>query len=438
MNKLWLIIQREYLTRVKKKSFLYTTLLTPLALGAFFLIVGFIFSYKGDEQLKIAIQDTGSILKETNIKSSNSLDFTKSFLSKDELTKEIENGNFDAVLILPEIKNMNSPDYSATYYSDKQLSLELNSQVKSQLRRVVRDYKIAALGFNKDSLKILDTKIQIESESISEESENKGILSSALGAGLGSIMGMIMMFIVTIYGSMVMRSVMEEKTNRIVEVMISSVKPMQLMLGKIIGVGGVGLTQLIIWAILIPLIYMGAFLVMGIDTSAMSDPNVMAASSQMNQGDIQDMILQISMEISEVNWFYIIGMFIFYFIGGYFLFSSLYAAIGSAIGDDMGEAQSLTIPITLPIIISFYISMVVVRAPDSTLAVWASIFPLFSPIVMPARLGFNPPLWQLALSMVLLIATTLFIVWISAKIYRVGILMYGKKASFKELWKWMF
>jgi len=184
------------------------------------------------------------------------------------------------------------------------------------------------------------------------------------------------------------------------------------MLGKIIGVGGVGLTQLLIWAILIPLIYIGTFFFMGIDTSAMSDPSVMAASANMDSGDIQDMILQISMEISEVNWFYIIGLFIFYFIGGYFLFSSLYAAIGSAIGDDMGEAQSLTIPITMPIIISFYISMVVVRAPDSSLAVWASIFPLFSPIVMPARLAFNPPLWQLALSMILLIATTLFIVWI--------------------------
>jgi len=425
------------MTRVKKRSFLITTLLTPLALGAFFVVVAFIFSYKGDETLKIAIQDNGEILKETTIKDSNTLGFTKTFLKKDELKLQVENGTFDAALILPPIKT-SSKDYTATYYSDKQLSLEMNSQIRSQLRRIIRDYKITELNLDKQALEVLDTKIQIESESITEESENNGILSSALGAGLGSIMGMIMMFIVTIYGSMVMRSVMEEKTNRIVEVMISSVKPMQLMLGKIIGVGGVGLTQLLIWAILIPLIYIGTFFFMGIDTSAMSDPSVMAASANMDSGDIQDMILQISMEISEVNWFYIIGFFIFYFIGGYFLFSSLYAAIGSAIGDDMGEAQSLTIPITMPIIISFYISMVVVRAPDSSLAVWASIFPLFSPIVMPARLAFNPPLWQLALSMILLIATTLFIVWISAKIYRVGILMYGKKASFKELWKWMF
>jgi len=425
------------MTRVKKRSFLITTLLTPLALGAFFVVVAFIFSYKGDETLKIAIQDNGEILKETTIKDSNTLGFTKTFLKKDELKLQVENGTFDAALILPPIKT-SSKDYTATYYSDKQLSLEMNSQIRSQLRRIIRDYKITELNLDKQALEVLDTKIQIESESITEESENNGILSSALGAGLGSIMGMIMMFIVTIYGSMVMRSVMEEKTNRIVEVMISSVKPMQLMLGKIIGVGGVGLTQLLIWAILIPLIYIGTFFFMGIDTSAMSDPSVMAASANMDSGDIQDMILQISMEISEVNWFYIIGLFIFYFIGGYFLFSSLYAAIGSAIGDDMGEAQSLTIPITMPIIISFYISMVVVRAPDSSLAVWASIFPLFSPIVMPARLAFNPPLWQLALSMILLIATTLFIVWISAKIYRVGILMYGKKASFKELWKWMF
>ena len=251
-------------------------------------------------------------------------------------------------------------------------------------------------------------------------------------------MGTIMYMTVFIYGMMVMRSVMEEKVNRIVEVMISSVRPFQLMLGKIIGVGAVGLTQVAIWGLLIPIIYIIVALVLGLDMNSGQMDGVDMAAANIDPEEIKGMIALAMQELSRQNWLMIVPLFILYFLGGYFLYSSLFAAVGSAMGDDLGEGQALTIPITIPVLISFYIMMVAVRSPHSSLAVWASIFPLFSPIVMPARLAFNPPFWQIFLSIVLLLGTAIFMVWLSARIYRVGILMYGKKVSFKEIGKWMF
>ena len=226
---------------------------------------------------------------------------------------------------------------------------------------------------------------------------------------------------------------MEEKTNRIVEVMISTVKPFELMLGKIIGVGGVGLTQLAIWAVLIPIIQITASAFWGIDTSELTslDPSI-------DQEEIMGDFAMIMAEISNQNWWSIIPLFLFYFIGGYLLYASLFAAVGSAIGDDITEGQALTIPITIPVAIAFYIMITAVQSPNSTLAVFSSIFPLFSPIVMPARLAFEPPIWQLLVSMVVLIGTCIFFTWIAGRIYRIGILMYGKKASFKDLFRWFF
>lgn len=240
---------------------------------------------------------------------------------------------------------------------------------------------------------------------------------------------------VFIYGMMVMRSVMEEKTNRIVEVMISSVKPFQLMLGKIIGVGAVGLTQVAIWAILIPTMSFLVTLLFGFDSAQM---NTSMPAAEINPDDTEAMIALAMGELTGQNWALILPLFILYFLGGYFLYSSLFAAVGSAMGDDLGEGQALTLPITIPVIIAFYIMFVAVQAPNSSLAVWASIFPLFSPIVMPARLAFEPPMWEILLSIAVLIASCTFFVWLSGRIYRVGILMYGKKVTFKELGKWLF
>jgi ABC-2 type transport system permease protein len=209
------------------------------------------------------------------------------------------------------------------------------------------------------------------------------------------------------------------------------------MLGKIIGVGGVGLTQVLVWVILVPLLLFITRLIMGIDlTTNMS--MAQGAGPEFNPDDMQAMVVLAMKEFNQINWWLIVPLFMLFFLGGYFLYSSLFAAVGSAIGDDMGESSSLTLPITIPVILALYIMMQSVESPDSSLARWSSMFPLFSPIVMPARLAFNPPWWEVALSLTILIGTAMFFVWISGRIYRVGILLYGKKAGMKELVKWVF
>ena len=251
---------------------------------------------------------------------------------------------------------------------------------------------------------------------------------------MGGIMGFLMYMVIFIFGNMVMRSVMEEKINRIVEVMISSVKPFQLMLGKVIGVGGVGLTQLLIWMILIPVIILlaGAFV---------NDPGQAQQMAESMWPGMQDTAnAQISMVLKEfgsLNWWLILPSFVIFFLGGYFIYSSLFAAIGSAIGDDLGESQGLMMPIIIPVIFALMIMMSSLENPNSGMAVFGSIFPLFSPIVMPARLAFDPPLWQVLVSLGLLIITSLFFIWVSGRIYRIGILMYGKRLTFREIWKWL-
>jgi ABC-2 type transport system permease protein len=233
-----------------------------------------------------------------------------------------------------------------------------------------------------------------------------------------------------------MRSVMEEKINRIIEVLISSVKPFELMMGKVMGVGLVGLTQIGIWIILIPSLFFLGTLIFGIDLNAVpAMPASGAAEEVLNQ---QDKIIQILAELKGLNWWKILPLTLIYFFLGYFAYSALFAAVGSAVGEDINEAQSLTMPIMLPLIFAVYIGFSAVQAPDSSLAVYASMTPLLSSIVMPVRLPFDPPVWQIIISLASLIIFTIFLVWMAGRIYRVGILMYGKKASFKELGKWLF
>jgi ABC-2 type transport system permease protein len=237
-------------------------------------------------------------------------------------------------------------------------------------------------------------------------------------------------------GAMVMRGVMEEKTSRISEVMISSVKPFELMMGKIVGVGLVGMTQLVVTGALF--VGIGSLFPLLMHKPSVAPNAAMTGMPNMDASAIQSQTNMLWEELGRQNWVAIIPLFLMYFILGYFMYASLFAAVGSAVGDDQGEAQTLTLPLMLPVILAVYIAMAAIRAPESSLAVWSSIFPLFSPIVMPTRLAYHPPFWQVALSLSVLIATVLTFVWFAGRIYRVGILMYGKKASFKELGKWLF
>jgi len=353
----------------------------------------------------------------------------------DSLVANIEDSEYDVVIKVPSVKNLKTKAFSAYYYSKKQLGLDLHSKIGDKIEAKIRDYKMRELKIDKKELESLSSKVSLIKKS-KEGEQSESTMTSIIGAGIGGVMGFIMYMTIFIYGMMVMRSVMEEKTSRIVEVMISSVKPFQLMMGKIIGVGAVGLTQVLIWSILIPIGYMLVGLFFGFDTEQISSAT--AGAPEIDMDDMNDMAQQLRLEVGNMNWWGILPLFLFYFLGGYFLYSSLFAAVGSAMGDDLGEGQALTLPITIPVILALYIMMVVVTTPQSNLAIWSSIFPLFSPIVMPARLAFSPPIWQVLVSMAVLAATSIFFVWLSARIYRVGILMYGKKVSFKEIGKWIF
>ena len=435
MSKLLLIIQREYLTRVKKKSFILTTILTPLAFLVFFIIVGFIFSYQSDDKKNIVIVDEFQILNNQIADASNAY-FTFSDQSLEILKEEYgtQEAEFDGILVVPNLKNILTKQHVIYYYSDDQLDLETRMSVENAIEKKIRNFKIDELGLDRTELESLNTSVILDPEPIFESDKDTGRMADIIGAAMGGIMGFIMYFVVFLYGMMVMRSVMEEKMNRIVEVMISTVKPFHLMLGKIIGVGGVGLTQIAIWAVLIPSLSLLVNLIFGFDTSSMASMDINAEEMMQNDFDIS----VIMSELGDINWWMVLPIFVILFLGGYILYSSLFAAVGSAIGDDLGESQSLTLPITIPILLSFYIMFAAIRAPHSSLAIFASIFPLFSPIVMTARLAFHPPAWQIILSIVLLLGTAISFVWISGRIYKVGILMYGKKISLKELVKWGF
>ncbi len=435
MKKLGIIIKREYLTRVTRRSFIIATFLTPLGFALLFVVVGVIFSYQSDDVRKIAIIDEDNILG-GSIKDEKNLYFE--FVQKElgEMRQGLNDTDFDGILLLPAMKDVFASRYIVYYYSEKQPTPDIELAIKERLNKAMRDYKIESLQLDRKQLEALDTRIELDPEPLVESGQDASMLTSAIASGIGFIMGIIMYMAVFIYGMMIMRSVMEEKTTRIVEVMISSVRPFELMLGKIIGVGAVGLTQFAIWAILIPLISMGASLAFGMNSAQFDNPSM--STAEIDPDDMQAMIGLAMHELGSLNWWFLLPAFVFYFLGGYFLYASLFAAVGSAMGDDLGEGQSLTIPITIPVLLAFYIMMVAVQAPNSSLAVWSSIFPLFSPIVMPARLAFSPPLWEIAVSMLLLGVSSVFFVWLSGRIYRVGILMYGKKVTLKELGKWMF
>ena len=434
MKNLKLIISREYLTRVKKKSFIITTLITPLAIGLFIFVLGFILNYSSGEDKTIAVVDHSGIFnKPADLARSGSTSFELTDASVEELKENFESTGYDAILYIPEIKNVYAQTHTIFYYSEKSPTLDLEMALTNRVKNKIRNFKIKELNLDKKELDALETSVDIDPEPIIDGEKDQSKHTNVVAAAIGGFMGFIMYLAVFIYGMMVMRSVMEEKTNRIVEVMISTVKPFELMLGKIIGVGGVGLTQLAIWAVLIPIIQIVASAFWGVDTSDLTslDPSI-------DQEEIMSDFSMIMAEIANQNWWSIIPLFLFYFLGGYLLYASLFAAVGSAIGDDMTEGQALTIPITIPVAIAFYIMITAVQSPNSNLAIFSSIFPLFSPIVMPARLAFEPPIWQLLVSIVVLIGTCIFFTWVAGRIYRIGILMYGKKAGFKDLFRWFF
>lgn len=440
MNKLWLIIKREYLTRVTKKMFLLATLGTPIAIALFLAAEVWIIGYESESN-RIAVVDNAQLVKGTGkaLKDSKTVKFFVRNESLDELKEKYLDLNYNGVLYLPEnLTTSKKKDVKVEYYSEDKLGIVSKEYIEKIVAKRVEDQRVTKSGYDRKVLDGFDTNVEMKQKTTKAGADDEKSFSAEIATFIGLLIGYVMFFVVMIYGSMVMRSVMEEKTSRIVEVIISSVKPFQLMLGKIIGVGMVGLTQLGIWAVLIPAIVMGAsfFLQGAIDPSAVEDFGGMGGD--FDQESTQEYILKALEEMRALNWWSIIPISLAFFLGGYFLYSSLFAALGSAAGDDAAEAQTLTVPISMLLVVGFLLMIAAIRNPNSGLALWSSLVPFFSPILMPARLAFNPPWWEIALSLVLLIAASLFFVWLSARIYRIGILMYGKKASVKEIAKWLF
>ncbi|RMD68788.1 MAG: ABC transporter permease [Bacteroidetes bacterium] len=436
MQKLWLIIQREYLVRVKRRSFILVTILTPLAFVLLSVVVVFIFQ-AAQTTARVAVVDESGIVGK-GMKDSELVFFKIVDEPLDTIKRHFKERGYDGVLHIPSLPRVGE-SVSVVYYSDKQLPLSTQAYIEDELARKFREYKVAQSGYDKAILESFETRVDVLERSLAftetgEVVEEDKTGSSVVATVLGMVMGFIIYIVLFIYGTMVMRSVMEEKINRIVEVIISSVKPFQLMLGKIIGVSGVGLTQFVIWIVLLQIFMFIAGLFLPLDALTTSQPAVMG--EEMPQTDL-DEIMQVLQAAGQLNWWLIVPLFLIYFLGGYLIYASLFAAVGSAVGDDLGESQSLTLPITIPVILAIYIMMAVIENPESSLATWSSLVPLFSPIVMPARLPFDPPLWEIVASLVILLASAVFFIWLSGRIYRVGILMYGKKVGFKEIWKWM-
>ncbi len=444
MNKVRLVAWREYLVRVRKKTFIIATLLTPIGIGLMAFMAGYFASKGGASSKNIVFVDESKIFEASNPESKT---HTYHFTDKDiNEIKENYQEKYDLLVHIPPFEDMSLKKHQVRYFSKEKLSVVTISNLESSIGKSYKNHKIEQSSIDLDLYDSFNTKIEFEDgvllEKIAageEDAAKSGKLSLIIGTVLGGLMGFLMYMVIFIYGGMVMRSIMEEKINRIVEVMISSIKPFQLMLGKILGVGAVGLTQLTIWIILVPLILIVVQLFIGGNAEQSAELVELAQNMNTGKASLDGFnVSQIITEFNSLNWGLIIPVFVVFFFGGYFIYSSMFAAIGSAIGDDMGEGQQLMIPIVIPVVIAFIMLQGVLQNPNGNMAIFGSMFPLFSPIIMPARLAFDPPIWQVILSIVILIASCVFFVWLAGKIYRVGILMYGKKVSFKELGKWLF
>ena len=431
MRKLVYIIQREYMTRVRTKSFLITTFVVPLLFIAMPFLMVFILNSGANSIQNVGISDVGGLLDSVVLadKQDGSMYFKKvDFLSADSLAT---NSLFDAALIIPlDFDIENTGRSPIRFVSKKRAGMAIREHIKSVLDKAITDLKLKKiLGSEADKIE-LDTKVAINFEKADDKKDKSDMITIASAIGYG--LGLLIYFTITVYGAMIMKGVMEEKTNRIMEVLISSVKPWQLMFGKIAGIGAVGLTQFFIWIIVLTLGSLIAMPILGITMGGSVPATPPTGAESIDPAEIAAIV-----EGLRAFDFSLIGIgFVIYFVGGFFLYGSLFAAVGAAGADDT-NAQTLSIPIISPIMISFFMMMGALNDPEGSLAFWGSIIPFTSPVMMPALLGFSPPLWQIGLSVALLFGTILGVVFLSGKIYRTGILMYGKKVTFKEMVKWV-
>jgi ABC-2 type transport system permease protein len=436
MSIISLIIQREFIAKVRNKSFIVMTFLSPLLFVGIAVFVGYLSSMKADTK-RVAIHDeTGLFVNEFKALNSKDGEYKYSDLSAIDvkfLKDSITNESYEGLLYIPKVSNDKDLENKIQFISNESPSISFIENVQDVIAKKLTKDNFEKAKLDTLAIKKAQAKVNISLAKASGEESLKGLneIKIAIGGAFGYL---IMMFIV-IYGNMVMRSVIEEKTNRIVEIIISSVKPFQLMMGKIIGTSLAGLLQFFIWAIIGLTMMVVASSLLGIETCPATKlpPTIIQDAHQQFAGTAQMYIKELwGLPIATI-----LISFVIYFIGGYFLYSSFYASIGAAV-DNETDSQQFLLPIIMPLILAVYIGFfTVINDPHGTIATVFSMIPLTSPIVMLMRIPFGVPLWQLVLSITILFGTFFFVVWFAAKIYRVGILMYGKKPTWKELYKWL-
>jgi len=446
MNKTSLIIQREYTTRVRKKSFIIMTLLTPFLIALVFVIPALLMSNQDKEFKKIAVVGDSDLYRDV-IPDTKEADFE--FLpntSINDIKNNFSEKGYYGVLYISDL--LVQVPTAVQLISKQQPPIGLTDHINNSLRKELEKKKLLSYNIENldEILKSISASVDLQTIKIDEAGEAK-TTSTGFAMALAYISGLLMYMLVFMFGSQVMRGVIEEKTSRIVEVIISSVKPIQLMLGKIIGIALVGLTQFAIWILL-------TIAIVAVAQSKLLPEGTMEQMQQLPQSFAQaepaagsaDATAAVETQMTEFQsvfasalnqpWGLIIFAFAFYFITGYLLYASLFAAIGSAV-DNETETQQFMLPVTIPILLGLFVAMATMQNPESSVSFWFSLIPLTSPIVMVARIPFDVPAWEIALSMALMLVTIFGCVWMAARIYRTGILMYGKKTSYKEIWKWL-
>ena len=434
--KIGIIIQREYLTRVKKRSFIIITFLTPLFFAALMFLPALLMqnSEKFDEKRTFAVCDESTIFT-NRFENTDFNTFIYIDNDIDDAKNLVREGVYDGVLYIPGTM-LNLPT-NAEIYSKKQIPMSVTAHIKSTMKQVLEHQKLLASGIDPDIVKASATTINLQTIRMSEDEGNDKKSYGELEFLLGMFLCVIIYFVILLFGQQVMRGVIEEKSNRIIEVIVSSVKPFELMMGKIIGIALVGLTQFLLWAVL----------TIGISTVAstfLPTQDVFSTGTVMSEqiADVQantmnnESLQKVFEVVNSINFHDILWCFLLYFIGGYFLYSAMFAAIGAAVDNDT-DTQQLVMPITLLLIIPMICSGLIANAPDSSLSIWMSMIPFTSPAAMMLRIPYGVPIWQIAVSVALLYITFIVFTWLASKVYRTGILMYGKKVSWKEIFKWI-
>ncbi|MFD2601089.1 ABC transporter permease [Flavobacterium suzhouense] len=430
MMSLSLIVKREFVAKVRNKSFIVMTFLSPLLFTAMAMLVGYLASVNDDEVIKIAIHDESGML-EPDFKDTKKIEYVNLSEMPLAVAKEKAAKSYEGLIYVPKVATPLELEKKVEYISDESPSMDFIDGVQDVINDKLFRYNLEQKNINYEEIGKAKAESEIHLSKFSGEESLKWL--NEIKIGIGFAFGYLIMMFIIIYGNMVMRSVIEEKTNRIIEIIISSVKPFKLMMGKIIGTSMAGILQFLIWAILgtILIFVVAGVFGMKVGTGAVTPEMVEAGKNSM--GEMQAYLN----EIWNLPLGMMAGCFLVYFIGGFFLYSSIYASIGAAV-DSETDSQQFLLPIILPLMLGVYVGFfTVINDPHGTVATVFSMIPLTSPIVMMMRIPFGVPVWQIIVSVVLLFATFLLVVWFAAKIYRIGILMYGKKPTYKEIFKWL-